>query len=57
MKKTILLTAAAALLLTGCARPAKDAEYKNINDLGAAYESAVGNGVECRGNDDKVEKF
>jgi hypothetical protein len=38
---------AAALLTSGCSGPAKDAEYKDINDLGSAYEQAVGDGMTC----------
>lgn len=45
--KTTIATAAIllAVSLTACAGPAKDAQYKNVNDLGGAYEQATG--VKC----------
>ena len=45
MKRLIAAAAAAGILLTACGGPTKDAEYKDINELGKAYESAVG--VSC----------
>lgn len=48
MNRSLVLPATvAALLMAGCSGPAKDAEYKDINDLGSAYERAIGNGMEC----------
>lgn len=48
MKKSLVpLGIVAVLLVAGCSAPAKDADYKDINDLGSAYEQAIGNGMEC----------
>lgn len=40
--------------MSGCSGPSKDAEYKTINDLGAAYEQAIGNGMECRESTSRI---
>jgi hypothetical protein len=55
MHKSFALLALPALLLTGCAGPAKDAEYKDINALGSAYEQAIGDGMECSETRNKIE--
>lgn len=52
----LAVTAAAALLLTGCSGPSKDAEYSNINDLATAYRQAVGGGMECRESTSDITK-
>ena len=57
MKKTILLATLAGVLLAGCSGPAKDAEYNNINDLGKAYEQAVGDGMKCSETQNKIDKY
>jgi hypothetical protein len=57
MKKSLVPIAAAALLLAGCAGPLKDAEYKNINDLGAAYEQAIGNGMKCSPTKNSIDDY
>jgi len=56
LKKTLTLTVLAGVLLAGCSAPAKDADYKNINDLGKAYESAIGGGVDCRESTTDIAK-
>ena len=48
MKKLLVtLVIAVALPASGCSGPIKDADYKDINALGAAYEQAIGDGMEC----------
>lgn len=51
MKQLITALATTALLLTGCsAAPVKDATYKDVNQLAAAFEKAV-DGVKCQRTD------
>lgn len=57
MKKAITLTVLSGVLLAGCSGPAKDAEYKNINDLGKAYEQAVGDGMKCSETKNKIDDY
>lgn len=57
MKKSFAFLAMSAVLLAGCAGPAKDAEYKDINDLGKAYEQAVGDGMDCSETKNKIEDY
>lgn len=51
---TVLLLAA---VLTGCGGPAKDAEYKDINDLGKAVEQSIGDGMKCSETKNKIEQY
>lgn len=46
MKKVLAPLTLAALLLTGCSAPEKDAYYEDANALAKAYEKAV-DGVKC----------
>lgn len=47
----------AALLLTGCSGPTKDAEYKNINDLASAYETGLGDGMKCSRTENDIDDY
>ncbi|HEX9088884.1 MAG TPA: hypothetical protein VF867_15305 [Arthrobacter sp.] len=55
--KTTIATAAILLTvsLTACAGPAKDAQYKDVNDLGRAYEQATG--VKCDETKNDIAKY
>lgn len=44
-------------MLTACSGPAKDAEYKDINDLGTAYEQAVGDGMTCSETEKDIHDY
>lgn len=57
MRKGLIAGVSLAMLLSGCGGPAKDAEYKNLNDLGAAYEQAVGDGMTCSETKNKIEDY
>lgn len=58
LNKTLApLTLTALFLVASCASPAKDAEYASINDLGAAYEQAVGNGMKCSETKNSIDDY
>ncbi|MDQ0756126.1 hypothetical protein [Arthrobacter sp. B3I4] len=51
----VVVTVVAGMALAGCG-VTKDAEYKDISELGKAYEQAVGDGVKCSGTAPNIEK-
>jgi len=55
LKRLLAAAAAACVLLTGCTGPTKDAEYKDINELGKAYSQAVG--VDCKESRSDITKY
>jgi hypothetical protein len=57
MKSPLATVTIAALLMAGCGSPVKDAEYKNINDLGGAFEMAVGNGMKCSETANSIDDY
>jgi hypothetical protein len=54
LKRLLTAAAIACIALAGCG-VSKDADYKDINELGKAYEQAVGDGVKCSGTQNKIE--